>query len=526
MLKYSPLYYPITSNVTDDELIQFCWHSLEKKFKMPIQSCILLKKSIDARDIPQYVLQVAFTLKQSRYEQLLIKRYSKVELYQPFQLEIPQFNSDKHYLVVGMGPAGLFHTLILAQAGAKVTLIERGKTVEERVNDVNTFFHTGKLNPTSNIQFGEGGAGTFSDGKLNTGNTVPLSRYVLETFVRFGAPKDILYEAKPHIGTDILRKVLINIRYYLIELGVNIYFETKLTMLQTHSQGVKATFEGKIESGIYDGVILAIGHSAQDTYQMLETIGITLKPKSFAIGVRIEHLQENINDALYHQAKRYLPPATYKLVAHPSCQRAVYSFCMCPGGHVVNASSEEGHLVVNGMSNRLRDATNANAAILVEVRPEDYYCSSALDGLNYQRHFEQLAYQKGYLAPVQRWEDFKLNRQTKALGLVSPSILPGYYFANLRTIFPKWLNDALIEAMEDFGKKIVGFDDHDAILTGVETRSSSPIQVTRNECFVSSMEGVYPIGEGAGYAGGIMTSAIDGIKCALKMIEEEKHSGK
>lgn len=526
MLKYSHLYYPIISNVTDDELVQFCHQKLEKKFKMPILSCELIKKSIDARDTPQYVLQVAFTLQQPKYEHRLMKRYPKVKVYQPFQLEIPKFNSDKHYLVVGMGPAGLFHTFILAQAGAKVTLIERGKTVEERVEDVNTFFHTGHLNPTSNIQFGEGGAGTFSDGKLNTGNTVPLSRYVLETFVQFGAPKDILYEAKPHIGTDILRKVIVNMRKYLIDLGVNIHFETKLTHLQPYLQGVKAIFEGKLQSGIYDGVILAIGHSAQDTYQMLENIGIVLKPKAFAIGVRIEHLQENINEALYHQAKIYLPPATYKLVAHTSYQRVVYSFCMCPGGYVVNASSEEGHLVVNGMSNRLRNAVNANAAILVEIRPEDYYQTSALDGLDYQRHFERLAYKEDYLAPVQRWEDFKLNQPTQVLGTVLPSILPGYYFMNLRTIFPKWLSDALIEAMEDFSKKIVGFDDGDAILTGVETRSSSPIQITRNECFVSSMKGIYPIGEGAGYAGGIMTSAIDGIKCALKIIEEENSIGK
>ena len=315
-------------------------------------------------------------------------------------------------------------------------------------------------------------------------------------------------------------------RKYLIDLGVNIHFETKLTHLQPYLQGVKAIFEGKLQSGIYDGVILAIGHSAQDTYQMLENIGIVLKPKAFAIGVRIEHLQENINEALYHQSKIYLPPATYKLVAHTSYQRVVYSFCMCPGGYVVNASSEEGHLVVNGMSNRLRNAVNANAAILVEIRPEDYYQTSALDGLDYQRHFERLAYKEDYLAPVQRWEDFKLNQPTQVLGTVLPSILPGYYFMNLRTIFPKWLSDALIEAMEDFSKKIVRFDDGDAILTGVETRSSSPIQITRNECFVSSMKGIYPIGEGAGYAGGIMTSAIDGIKCALKIIEEENSSGK
>lgn len=526
MLKYSGLHYPITSSVTDDELLQFCRQTLEKKFKLPIYSCVLLKKSIDARDHPQYVLQVAFTLQHVKEERLLVKRYKKVELYSPFEFKTPRFNQSKHYLVVGMGPAGLFHALILAQAGAQVTMVERGKKIEERIGDVDAFFQTGKLNPSSNIQFGEGGAGTFSDGKLNTGNTVALSRFVLETFIQFGAPKDILYEAKPHIGTDILRKVIVNMRNHLLDLGVNIYFETKLIHLQSHLQGVKASFEGKIQSDIYNGVVLAIGHSAQDTYQMLETIGITLKPKAFAIGVRIEHRQENINEALYHQAKAYLPQATYKLVTHTSCQRAVYSFCMCPGGYVVNASSEQGYLVVNGMSNRLRDATNANAAILVEIRPEDYYHTSALDGINYQRHFERLAYQEGYLAPVQRWEDFKLNRPTEALGSVFPSILPGYYFTNLRTIFPKWWCDALIEAMEDFGKKIVGFDDGDAILTGVETRSSSPIQITRNECFVSSMKGVYPIGEGAGYAGGIMTSAIDGIKCALKIIEEENSSGK
>lgn len=534
MLKYQGIKYEISSKVTDVELLQYAKTYIINTFALRPNHIIqmkLLKKSIDARKKVMYILTVGFTCPQN-LENTLLKRFGKthpLETYLPSHLDIPSIREKKHYLVVGMGPAGLFNALILAKSGAQVTLIERGKQVEERVTDVETFFQTGKLNTESNVQFGEGGAGTFSDGKLNTGNPTTLSNVVLNMFVEFGANPNILYEAKPHVGTDELRKIIKHIRKKLESLGVNLFFETKLNHIRETKQKILVEMIGNIKKEeTYDGVVLAIGHSAEDTYQMLHHIGITLKPKAFAIGVRIEHPQTIINTALYHDVASYLPPASYKLVTHLSSGRAAYSFCMCPGGVVVNASSHQQHLVVNGMSNSNRDGKNANAAILVEIRPEDYYQDNPLDGFKYQRRLEHNAYMvaNNFYAPSQTYKDFKRRVPTTQFGSVTPTILPGYVGCNLYDILPTWLCEHIQEAILCFDKKMHQFAYDDAVITAVETRSSSPIQITRDETYQTNIRNVYPIGEGSGYAGGIITSAVDGIKCALKMIEEVNNGKK
>lgn len=527
MLKYTEIKYEINSSVTDDELLEYCKKYLINKFKLnknDISEIRLFKKSIDARKNVMYSLTVIFGLTKMSEERFFLKFKNNrhLEKYLPFQLEIPTMKEKKHYLVVGMGPAGLFNALILARSGALVTIIDRGKPVEERVKDVNEFFEKGILKKDSNVQFGEGGAGTFSDGKLNTGNTTNLTYEVLKLFVQFGANPNILYEAKPHIGTDELRKIIKNIRVELERLGATVLFSTKLTKIKMENHQLVAYFESVQQEQNYDGIILGVGHSATDTYRMLENIGITLKPKSFAIGVRIEHPQSLINESLYKDKAKFLPAAPYKLVTHLENNRAAYSFCMCPGGYVVNASSEENHLVVNGMSNSKRDGINANSAILVEIKPSDYYLGSPLDGLEYQRKLEETVfnYAKNYDVPVQRYIDFKNKVSSKSVSSVYPTVKPGFVTCNLYDILPNWLCDSLNEAISNFDKKLKNFAYDDAILSAVETRSSSPVQITRDENYHSSMKHIYPIGEGSGYSGGIMTSAVDGIKCALKIIEE------
>lgn len=528
MLKYQGIKYEINCKVTDTTLLEYAKAHIIKKFKL--QSCdisniFLLKKSIDARKKAMYILTVGFSCKRD-LESKLLKKYEKdggLKPHLPRHLEIPRIQENRHYLVVGMGPAGLFNALILAKSGAKVTLIDRGKKVEERLKDVECFFQTGVLNKESNVQFGEGGAGTFSDGKLNTGNTTTFTNEVLKIFVEFGANPNILYEAKPHIGTDELRKIIKNIREELGRLGVELLFETKLIEMKEENYNISTILENKDKmEKQYHGVVLAIGHSAEDTYQMLCNIGVNLRPKAFAIGVRMEHPQSLIDALLYHDASKFLPPASYKLVTHLSNGRAAYSFCMCPGGFVVNASSDDQHLVVNGMSNSRRDGKNANAAILVEIKPEDYYQNSPLDGLKFQRELENKAYAlaNNFYAPCQMYKDFKKNISTIQFGSVKPTIQPGYIGCNLYDILPTWLCDNIQEAILHFDKKMNHFAYDDAVLTAVETRSSSPVQITRDETYQTNIKKIYPIGEGSGYSGGIITSAVDGIKCALKIIEE------
>ena len=481
----------------------------------------IYRKSIDARikDDIYYNYALNIELKDKKKE----KRYEQVEEGQFPKINITR-NSNYQPVIIGAGPAGLFAGLILVDNGQKPIILERGKKVEERIKDIEEFIQNKNFNISSNIQFGEGGAGTFSDGKLNTGNSSSIySKKVLEEFVRFGAPEEILYTAKPHIGTDNLRKIVKNIREYIISKGGQVLFNEQVEDFEIENGKIKAVKCSKrIEA---DSVILAIGHSARDTFKRLFELGVEIKPKNFAVGVRIEHLQEDINNAQYgNQTKLKLSSADYKLVYHAKNGRTCYTFCMCPGGQVMASNSEENSIVTNGMSNFARDGVNANSAVLVNVTVEDYYKKTPLDGMYFQENLERKAFELGgsnYNAPIQKVGDFIEDKTTTEIGKVKPTYMPGVTGANLNEILPKFVSETLKEGILELDKKLHGFADNDAILTGVETRSSSPVQITRDKDNLNStnVQGLYPCGEGAGYAGGIMTAAIDGIKCAIKVLE-------
>ena len=481
----------------------------------------IYKKSIDARkkeDI-YYNYTIDLELKDKKKE----KKYEQVEEYEFPKIQIKR-KSECAPIIIGAGPAGLFAGLILVENGLKPIILERGKQVEERIKDVENFIKNKKFNISSNIQFGEGGAGTFSDGKLNTGNSGGVySRKVLKEFVKFGAPEEILYTAKPHIGTDNLRNIVKNIREYIISKGGQVLFNEQVTDFEIEDGKIKAVKCSKrIET---DAVILAIGHSARDTFKKLYELGVELQPKNFAVGVRIEHLQDEINKAQYGtHTKLNLPTADYKLVYHAKNGRTCYTFCMCPGGQVMASNSEENSIVTNGMSNFARDGVNANSAVLVNITVDDYYKNTPLDGMYFQEDLERKAFELGgsnYNAPAQKVEDFLENKETVEFGKVKPTYMPGVTMANLNEILPDFVAETLKEGIVELNKKLHGFADKDAILTGVETRSSSPVQITREKESLNSVnvQGLYPCGEGAGYAGGIMTAAIDGIKCAIKVLE-------
>lgn len=418
-------------------------------------------------------------------------------------------------VVVGTGPAGLFCALLLAKHGYEPLVIERGEEVEKRVKTVEGFWAGHDLNPESNVQFGEGGAGTFSDGKLNTNVKDSSHRYsfVLESFVAHGAPSDILYLNKPHIGTDLLRNVVKNIRKEIIRLGGQVRFDAKLTDLIIDNNSLKAIEINGNEKIPCNVLIPALGHSARDTFDMFLRRGLTLVPKPFAIGLRVEHPQEMINQAQYGKDSIYLPPADYKLTHQSKSGRGVYSFCMCPGGYVVNASSEIGHLAVNGMSNHARDGINANSAIVVTVKPEDFGGTGPLSGIEFQRKIETRAYQMGQgKVPVQLFGDLLRGKESVTIGNITPSIKGGYKLANLKDCLPKSILDDIIEGIQVFDRKIKGYGNEEVILSAVESRSSSPVRILRNEALESNIKGIYPCGEGAGYAGGITSAAIDGIR--------------
>ena len=479
----------------------------------------IYKKSIDARKKDNvhynYSIDIQTNKKIKGVKQVII---SKQDLNSINVLR----QSNLRPVIVGSGPAGLFCALTLAYNGIKPIVIERGKKVEERKKDVEDFWKTGKLNTNSNAQFGEGGAGTFSDGKLTTGTHNPLCRNVLEEFVKFGAPEQILYESKPHIGTDNLIKIVSNMRNEIINLGGEFVFNETVTDIDTEKNKLIAVKTSKkIET---DTAVFAIGHSARDTFEMLYKNKLNMEKKNFSVGVRIEHKQEMINKAQYGtKTNLKLPSADYKLAYHGK-DRSCYTFCMCPGGQVVATSSEEGTIVTNGMSRFARDGKNANSAVLVNVVPDDFKGDSPLEGIYFQKDLEKKAFKLGgsnYNAPVQRVEDFIENKKTEEIGEIKPTYKPGVTKSNLNEILPEFVSRTLKEGIQYFDTKIKGFANPDALLTGVETRSSSPVRILRDDNLMSNIKGIYPCGEGAGYAGGIMTAAVDGIKVGIAILENK-----
>lgn len=440
----------------------------------------------------------------------------------------PKPTPKKHApLVVGSGPAGLMCALMIAEAGLKPLMIEQGEDVDSRTQKVEEFWQGGKLDTFTNVQFGEGGAGTFSDGKLNTGINNIRCKRVLEEFVRFGAPENILYEAKPHVGTDYLSKIVKGIRNRIIECGGEVRFRNKLVGLVEKDGAVRGAVIAS-DSGEYifdtEDIVLCIGHSAVDTFRMLYEKGIALTKKAFSVGVRIEHKQDMINKSQYGEFAELLGSADYKLSCHLKDGRGVYTFCMCPGGYVVNSSSEEETIVTNGMSFLSRDGENANSAVLVSVTPEDFPGDNPMAGFEFQRNIEKKAFEiggGGYFVPCQTVGDFLEGVPSSGHGEVAPTIRPGVKFCDISDIFPDFVISALKEALPVFDRKLRGFASTDAILSAPETRSSSPVRIQRQEENLQSvsLKGLYPCGEGAGYAGGIMSAAVDGIKCAEAVVK-------
>lgn len=483
----------------------------------------IVKKSIDARnkDEIKYVYSVNVRIENEK------KIFSKIN---DSSIEITSekkcirkstdiVNKNKKTVIIGSGPAGLFAGYFLSINGYKPLIIERGESVKERTKSVKSFWEGGILNPESNVQFGEGGAGTFSDGKLNTmvNDKFGRNRTVLEIFVKHGAPEEILYYNKPHIGTDVLSEVVKNIRNSIINHGGNILFNTRLTDIITENnciKGIKITNPTHEEEIDCDNLILAIGHSSRDTFEMLCSAGLSMQKKPFAVGLRIEHPQKMIDIAQY--GSKYsgkLQAADYKLTFRTSENRNVYSFCMCPGGYVVDSSSQKGYLAINGMSYSKRDGENANSAIIVSVNPDDFPDKGPLSGMEFQKNLEKSAYNlcSGKI-PVQLFSDFKHSRKSLNFGEYKPSILGGMEFGDISSILPEYIKESLVLGIDRFGKVIKGFNREDSILSGIESRTSSPVRILRDENLQSNIKGIFPCGEGAGYAGGITSAAMDGIK--------------
>lgn len=516
MIRFSNI--KIREDISEEELIKFVCKK-EKLFFENIREWHIVKKSIDARNKNdvfynytidmeydgEYDLKGVVHVEKEKFDEIIINRKSK----------------DRP-IIVGCGPAGLFCALTLIENGIKPIIFEQGSCVDERKKDIEEFRNSKKFNSLSNVQFGEGGAGTFSDGKLTTGINSSFCNHVLDIFYKFGAPKEILYVNKPHIGTDNLINIIRNMREYIISLGGEFHFNEKINDFIIRDGGVIGVI-GKKEY-CSDTVILAIGHSARDTFYKLYEHGVMMEQKNFSVGVRIEHKQSMINLSQYgDKTNLKLPPAEYKLVYHGK-DRSCYTFCMCPGGYVMASSSEENSIVTNGMSEFKRDGENANSALLVNVLTSDYASSHPLAGIEFQEKLEKDAFILGgsnYNAPIQRVGDFMNNKKSMFIGSVKPTYLPGVTLSNLNEILPSFVSDTLRTSIIYFDKKINGFAQDDAILTGVETRSSSPVRIIRNDDFEANILGLYPCGEGPGYAGGIMSAAVDGIKCAIKILEKD-----
>lgn len=497
-----------------------------KKLKVStnsIKSFKILKESVDARKKDSIKFNYAVEVTCDNESKVVSRARDKdvkieeVNYNEEFNFGNKKLNSRP--VIVGMGPAGMFAGLLMAQKGYNPIIIERGEKVEERSKSVDDFWNNENFNKESNVQFGEGGAGTFSDGKLTTRIKDSRCDFVLGEFVKAGAPEEILYMGKPHIGTDILKEVVKNIRNKIIELGGEVHFNSKLQDIVLKDNKIKSIVVNEKEIPC-EALVLAIGHSARDTYEMIFDKNIFIEAKPFAIGVRIEHLQSMIDENQYgkYAGHARLRAADYRLTYNSKGNRGVYSFCMCPGGYVVAAASEEERLVINGMSYHKREGKNSNSAIVVSVTPKDFGSNSPLAGMEFQRHYESLAYKLGggnYSTPVQLLGDFLKDRISKRIGNIEPTYKPGYVFRDLRDCLPDYVTDSLKEGLINFDKKIKGFGDDNAVLTGIETRTSAPIRIVRNEKLQSiSLEGLYPAGEGAGYAGGIMSAAVDGLKVA------------
>lgn len=485
----------------------------------------LYKKSIDARDRDNIFFCCSILIDGNRQSILRhSKKYSPCEYSEkPIVWYKPKVQPKHRPIVVGFGPAGIFAAYTLAKAGLNPLVLERGKDCDSRCADVEAFQSTGVLNPESNVQFGEGGAGAFSDGKLNSGIKSEYFRTVLKVLHSFGANEDILYDAKPHIGTDVLIDVIKNIRNEIIALGGEIRFCNKMNDLVIKNRkivSVELISPDKTYFEDCDCLILAIGHSARDTFEMLHRNNLNIEPKAFSVGARIEHPQQLINCGRFGKFHNVaaLGSADYKFAAHLENGRSVYTFCMCPGGYVINASSEPGCVVTNGMSFKRRDGKNANSALLVNIVPEDYYRNCVLDGVYFQQEIERKAFRLSQGRGVcQTVYDF-LNKTDFQKG-ITPTIAPSPIYGSLDDILPDYVTESLRAGIKLFNQKLPGFSFPEAILTGPETRSSSPIKILRDQAFMSQISGLYPCGEGAGYAGGIMSSAVDGIKVAQQIIK-------
>jgi len=511
-------------NVSLDDCnnLKFCSAQKLKTDENNIKSLKVMRRSIDARKRQDVHFVYTLLIELNNSESTICRNCKTAELYTEQKVEefVPARESSVSPVIIGSGPAGLFAALEFIKYGYKPIIVERGSQVEQRVEDVEKFITTHQLNCESNVQFGEGGAGTFSDGKLNTGISSAFCKKVLQTFVQFGAPEDIVFDSHPHIGTDVLRNVVVNIRKYIETNGGTYLFNTKLVdIVINNSKVVGAVVSQKGEKNTIecDSIVLAVGHSARDTFLILKQKGIAMEQKNFAVGVRIEHLRETINKGRYGDFYNHtaLGAASYNLSTRVNGE-GLFTFCMCPGGTVVSATSTEGGVVTNGMSYHARDGVNSNSALLVGVSTADFGSDDVLAGMNFQVKIEKAAYNYtcSYKAPCQRLADFMQNKATTQFGSVVPSYQNGVAAGEISCCLPNKITDVIRAGIPSLAKQLPGFDYGDAVLTAPETRSSSPVRITRDATCQSNISGLYPCGEGAGYAGGITSSAVDGIKVA------------